>query len=87
MDFGLGLEAARHIVNLGASKVILGVTTRAKGEAARCDIELTTGRTGVLDVWQVDFQRFSSVEAFAARAAPLERLDVAIMNAELASLH
>lgn len=83
---GLGLETARHVVNLGASKVILGVRTLAKGEAAKIDIEATTGRIGVIEVWQVDLERFDSVEAFVARAALLERLDVAIMNAGLASL-
>ncbi|PVH81189.1 NAD(P)-binding protein [Cadophora sp. DSE1049] len=83
---GLGLETARHIVILGASKVILGVRTLAKGEAAKFDIETTTGRTGVVEVWQVDLERFDSVEAFVARAALLGRLDVAIMNAGLASL-
>lgn len=83
---GLGLETARHIVKLGASKVVLGVRSIARGEAAKNDIESTTGRTGVVEVWQVDLERFDSVEAFTARAARLERLDVAIMNAGLASL-
>ena len=83
---GLGLETARHIVKLGASKVILGVRSVARGEAAKNDIESTTGRTGIIEVWQVDLERFDSVEAFTARAARLERLDVAIMNAGLASL-
>ncbi|KAG4440815.1 hypothetical protein IFR05_003687 [Cadophora sp. M221] len=83
---GLGLETARHIVKLGASKVILGVRNLSKGEAAKIDIESTTGRTGVVEVWEVDLEIFDSVDEFSARAARLERLDVAIMNAGLASL-
>ncbi|KAH9206312.1 putative short-chain dehydrogenase [Leptodontidium sp. 2 PMI_412] len=82
---GLGLETARHIVSLGASKVILGVRTLSKGVAAQSDIEATTGRTGVIEVWEIDLESFASVKAFTRRAASLERLDVAIMNAGLAS--
>jgi len=82
---GLGLETARHIVSLGASRVILGVRTLSKGQTAKADIEATTGRLGVVDVWQVDLESFASVKAFTARAKGLLRLDVAILNAGLAS--
>jgi NAD(P)-dependent dehydrogenase (short-subunit alcohol dehydrogenase family) len=36
---GMGLEAARHFVRLGAARVILAVRDVAKGERARADIE------------------------------------------------
>lgn len=83
---GLGLETARHIVALGAAKVILGVRTLSKGEAAKSDIESSTGRTGVVEVWELDLERYDSVKGFAARAERLNRLDTAIMNAGVASL-
>ncbi|KAI0470808.1 putative short-chain dehydrogenase [Xylariaceae sp. FL0804] len=35
---GLGLEAARHFVRLGAAKVILGCRSVERGEAARADL-------------------------------------------------
>jgi retinol dehydrogenase-12 len=82
---GLGLETARHITSLGASKVILGVRTLSKGLSAKADIERTTRRTGIIEVWELDLSRFSSVKAFATRAQSLHRLDTAIMNAGLAS--
>lgn len=82
---GLGLETARYIVSLGTAKVILGERTISKGEAAKADIEATTKRYGVVEVWPIDLESFASVKAFASRATCLERLDAAIMNAGLAS--
>ena len=38
---GLGLEAARHFVRLGAKKVVLGVRDLEKGFAAKRDIEVS----------------------------------------------
>ncbi|KXJ97286.1 putative short-chain dehydrogenase/reductase family protein [Microdochium bolleyi] len=79
---GLGLEAARHFVRLGAARVILGVRDPAKGAAAATSIAQSTGRPGVAQVWQLDLARRASVEAFAARAgAELDRLDVVVENA------
>lgn len=42
-NVGLGLEAARHVVRLGASKLILACHSTVKGEAAQRDIEESTG--------------------------------------------
>lgn len=81
---GLGLEAARHLVRLNAARVILAVRNTAKGEAARASIEQSTGRTGVVEVWELDLARYASVRAFAARAArELPRLDAVVANAAL----
>ncbi|KAF8857320.1 putative short-chain dehydrogenase [Acephala macrosclerotiorum] len=82
---GLGLETARHVVALGAAKVILGVRTVSKGNAAKSDIESTTRRPGVVEVWELDLESFDSVKTFASRATKLPRLDTAIMNAGMAS--
>ncbi|KAL4779550.1 hypothetical protein BJX76DRAFT_340375 [Aspergillus varians] len=89
---GLGREAARHALTLGAEVVILGVRTLTKGEDARADIEASTGLSGknrVL-VWPVDLESFASVSAFSKRAREYVdgggRLDIAIMNAGLASM-
>ncbi|KAL3476744.1 NAD(P)-binding protein [Aspergillus californicus] len=88
---GLGREAARHALALGAGTVILGVRTMSKGEEAKTDIERSTGCSGenkVL-VWPVDLESFDSVLAFADRARKHVRdggrLDIAIMNAGFAS--
>jgi len=69
---GLGLETARHIVTLGASKVILGVRSISKGETAKASIESTTNRLNVVEVWELDLESFSSVLSFAEKAKKLE---------------
>ncbi|BCS23683.1 putative short-chain dehydrogenase/reductase family protein [Aspergillus puulaauensis] len=82
---GLGLEAARHIARLGASKVILGVRNISAGEAARQDIESSTGRHNAVEVWQLDLSDYDSVVSFAERAQKLPRLDAVIENAAIAT--
>ncbi|KAH7381518.1 hypothetical protein BKA66DRAFT_530648 [Pyrenochaeta sp. MPI-SDFR-AT-0127] len=85
---GLGLEAARHIVRLGASKVILAVRTIAKGEAAaRQIIESTNAKENVIEVWQLDLSDYESVKAFGARVQTLERLDALVQNAGILTRH
>ena len=82
---GLGLEAARHYVSLGAAKVIMAARNMAAGEKARADVEATTKTSGIAEVWQLDLASYDSVKAFAARAnTELERIDALIENAALA---
>lgn len=84
-NVGLGREAARHFCRLGAARVILGCRDLDKGRAAGAEIEESTSRTGVVDVWQLDLGSFESVRAFCRRAdAELDRLDVVIENAGVA---
>ncbi|KAL8371729.1 hypothetical protein RB595_001503 [Gaeumannomyces hyphopodioides] len=84
-NVGLGLEAARTIVRLGASKVVLACRDAAKAEAARVDIEASTGRAGAVECWQVDVGSFESVRAFCARAEKeLTRVDALVANAAVA---
>ncbi|KAI8623136.1 putative short-chain dehydrogenase/reductase family protein [Xylariaceae sp. FL1651] len=79
---GLGLEAARHLARLNASKVILGVRNLEKGAAAKSSIIASTNKPqDVVDVWKLDLASRTSVKAFAARAKSFERLDVVIENA------
>ncbi|KAH8645623.1 putative short-chain dehydrogenase/reductase family protein [Xylariales sp. PMI_506] len=79
---GLGLEAARHFVHSGAARVILGVRSLAKGNAAKTSIEASAGKAGVVEVWELDLASYASVKAFAARIyAELDRLDVVVENA------
>ena len=80
-NVGLGKEAARHFVRLNATKVILACRTVSKGEAARADIEATTKRSGVVQVWQLDLEDHDSIRKFVRRAETLDRLDVVLENA------
>ncbi|OGM49857.1 putative short chain dehydrogenase/reductase family oxidoreductase [Aspergillus bombycis] len=82
---GLGLEAARHLVNAGARKVILAVRNLTAGEKAKDDIETCTGKTGVAEVWLLDLASYDSVKAFAQRVTTeLDRIDAVIENAGVA---
>lgn len=81
---GLGLEAARHLVSLGASKVVLTARDLQAGQEAVKDIETTTGIRGVAEVWNLDLADYQSVKTFAERANGLERLDGVIQNAGIA---
>jgi NAD(P)-dependent dehydrogenase (short-subunit alcohol dehydrogenase family) len=82
---GLGLEAARHLVQLGAAKVIMGVRNVTAGEEARADIQATTGISNVAEVWALDLSSYSSVKAFAKRVTEeLDRIDALIENAAVA---
>ncbi|KAK0621948.1 hypothetical protein B0T17DRAFT_494175 [Bombardia bombarda] len=80
-NVGMGLEAARHLVRLGAAKVILAVRSITKGEEAARSIVASEKREGVVEVWELDLASYQSVEAFAQRAQGLPRLDVVVANA------
>lgn len=85
---GLGLEAARHFVRLGAARVILACRSTERGEAARAAIEQSEQQSPcVIEVWPLDLCSFDSVRAFCRRAdRDLERLDVLLANAALLSM-
>ncbi|KAF5686745.1 alcohol dehydrogenase [Fusarium denticulatum] len=83
---GLGFEAAKHLVALDASQVILAVRNLSAGSKAKADIEASTGKTGSIKVWHLDLPSYKSVEAFAKRAAlELDRIDALVENAGLAA--
>ncbi|KAK4690832.1 hypothetical protein P7C71_g6046, partial [Lecanoromycetidae sp. Uapishka_2] len=84
-NVGLGLEAARHFTRLDAAKVILGVRNLEKGEAAKKDIEESTQRQGVVEVWKLDLGSYESTKQFAKRAEGLKRLDAVVENAGIAT--
>jgi NAD(P)-dependent dehydrogenase (short-subunit alcohol dehydrogenase family) len=81
---GLGFEAAKHFVRLGASRVILAVRSVPKGEEAKTKIEAETAITGVAEVWLLDLSSYSSIIAFAKKVEGLERLDTIVENAAIA---
>ncbi|CAI7651012.1 unnamed protein product [Penicillium glandicola] len=84
-NVGLGLEAARHVTRLGAARVILGVRNVTAGKEAKEDIEKSTGRLGVCEVWEIDLASHASVLAFGDRISKLPKLDAAILNAAIAT--
>ncbi|KAL8732101.1 MAG: hypothetical protein Q9181_004079 [Wetmoreana brouardii] len=80
-NVGLGFEAARHYVRLGAAKVILAVRTVEKGESAKKEIETSEKRQGVVEVWKLDLSSYDSVKQFARKVHDLPRLDILLENA------
>ena len=79
---GLGLEAARHLTRLGASKVILAVRTLSKGETAAAEIVRSCNvPEDRVEVWKLDVSDHDSIKAFVKRAEGLDRLDAAVLNA------
>ncbi|KAK0720189.1 hypothetical protein B0H67DRAFT_575280 [Lasiosphaeris hirsuta] len=84
---GLGFEAAIKYSALGADKLILGVRSAARGEAAKAQILARTGRKpDSIAIVLVDLADYDSVRAFVPA---LEKelagrgLDVALLNAGL----
>lgn len=82
---GLGLEACRSMIRLGASQVILACRNVEKAEAAVKDIQATTScLSATLQVWRLDMSSYASVQAFSERVkADLPRVDAIIANAGL----
>ena len=82
---GLGLEACRWMIRLGASQVILACRNLDKAKIAAESIRATTAcSSNSIRVWQLDMSSYASVKAFADRAkAELPRVDVLIANAGL----
>ncbi|KAL8684178.1 MAG: hypothetical protein Q9224_006544 [Gallowayella concinna] len=84
-NVGLGFEAARHYLRLGAAKVILAVRTPEKGEAAKKILEESEKRQGILEVWQLDLSSYESVKQFASKVETLPRVDVVLENAGIST--
>ncbi|ORY61734.1 NAD(P)-binding protein, partial [Pseudomassariella vexata] len=82
-NVGLGKEAVRWMVHLGASQVIIACRNLEKGKAAAEDIRATTSCSpNTLQVWQLDMSSYDSVTSFAERVkAELPLLDVLVLNA------
>lgn len=70
---------------MNAEKVVLACRDVAKGDVAKNDIELSERKVGVVEVWHVDLGSFDSVIGFCERAKKLNRLDILIENAGLAT--
>ncbi|KAK8088951.1 NAD(P)-binding protein [Apiospora hydei] len=79
---GLGLEAARQLLDLGVSHLILSGRTLEKGETAAEPLR-RAHPTAKVEVWPLEMESYKSLAAFAERCRALPRLDFAILNAGL----
>lgn len=84
---GIGYQTAKHLINLGAGRVVMTVRNLDAGEQAKANIASELGKNNVADevpaeVWHLDLASFASVRAFAHKAAnKLDRIDGLIENA------
>ncbi|KAF2115380.1 short-chain dehydrogenase/reductase [Lophiotrema nucula] len=86
-NVGLGKEAVRWCLKLGASKVIIACRTTSKGSLAATEIQNDTGCSpDMLEVWKLNMSSYAAVREFAERAKGLERLDAVIANAGMSTL-
>lgn len=81
---GLGLEAAKHCLRLGATRLVLGVRNMSSGDTAKNSLEsIYPKAVGRVLVWHLDLLSFASVREFRSRPSALDRLDAVILNAAL----
>ncbi|KIX98477.1 uncharacterized protein Z520_05778 [Fonsecaea multimorphosa CBS 102226] len=84
---GLGLEAAKLLMQLNCSTIVLACRSLAKGEKARETILQSASSSSrghsqpTFIIWELDLDSFPSVVAFSERCKDLPRLDAAILNA------
>ncbi|KAK5559272.1 hypothetical protein LTR46_002314 [Exophiala xenobiotica] len=86
---GLGFEAAHQLLTLGLSRLIMGVRSTTRGEAAANKLRAAANPSAKIDVWHLDMESYDSIQAFARNCADLAtttRIDMVILNAGLARL-
>jgi len=81
-NVGLGLEASRQLLQLGLSRLVMGVRSQVKGDAAAAQLR-TAFPSATISVWILDLESYDSTRAFADQCATLPRIDIAILNAGL----
>ncbi|KAF2095837.1 NAD(P)-binding protein [Rhizodiscina lignyota] len=83
---GLGYEAARQLLGLNLSRMILAVRSLDKGEAAASQLRQLYPKASV-EVWQLDMSSYDSVQALARRIESQSwRVDIVILNAGVIGL-
>jgi NAD(P)-dependent dehydrogenase (short-subunit alcohol dehydrogenase family) len=78
---GLGIETVRHLINLNAETVVLGVRSLDKGKDAVKQLEQSTGRVGVAKAFELNMSSSQSVKAFVENMKGLPRVDAAVLSA------
>lgn len=81
---GLGYEAAIKYLNLGVESLVIGSRNLERGNRTKIELEKITNRQGVVQIWELEMNDFSSVKNFASRVnTELPKLDIALLNAGL----
>ncbi|KAF9263968.1 short-chain dehydrogenase [Marasmius fiardii PR-910] len=82
---GLGYEAAKHFAIRGPAKLIIVCRNERKGQEAVDKLKAETGFKNI-ELWTVDLASFDSVKAIKEKIAKLDRLDILVENAALATI-
>jgi len=90
---GLGLHAARHLLSLQLSRLILPVRSPEKGERIAAQLR-NDFPSATIEVWELEMSSYKSVQALAKRcndefltqSPSAKRLDIAILNAGVAHI-
>jgi NAD(P)-dependent dehydrogenase (short-subunit alcohol dehydrogenase family) len=77
-----GAEACRLLLQLGLSRLVMGVRSQIKGDEAAAQLR-TTFPSVTISVWILDLESCDSIRAFADQCETLPRIDIAILNAGL----
>ncbi|KAI9687326.1 MAG: hypothetical protein M1822_002369 [Bathelium mastoideum] len=91
---GLGFEAAKHLIRLHVSHLIIACRSSTKGATAQSQLEAyasslrpsTIATVPQIEVWSLDLCSFASVRSLARRASSLPRLDAVLLNAGVDTL-
>lgn len=82
---GIGLECCRQFIGLGISRLILAVRSQERGNVAAAslpkDRSLEDGGPLDIQVWELDYSSYDSIQAFSDRAKGLDRIDIVVLNA------
>ncbi|KAK8049683.1 hypothetical protein PG994_011413 [Apiospora phragmitis] len=82
LSTGIGLDAARQLLDLGVSHLVLSGRTLEKGARAAEPLRRAQPAAKV-EVWPVEMESYKTLAAFAERCRTLPRLDFVILNAGL----
>ncbi|KAI1120193.1 retinol dehydrogenase 12 [Nemania abortiva] len=89
---GLGFEAAKQLIALGASRIVITMRDEKKGQHAReeilkCKASSDPAHEQSVEAWSLDLASYESTTSFVSRLKTLDRLDVFVNNAGLSKLH
>ncbi|CAM1508641.1 Fc.00g054890.m01.CDS01 [Cosmosporella sp. VM-42] len=83
---GLGFEAAKQLLSLGLSHLVMAVRSLERGKAAATEL-IATNSSAKIEVWQLDMESYDSIQAFVRRCQDgLPRIHIVILNAGLSPM-
>jgi NAD(P)-dependent dehydrogenase (short-subunit alcohol dehydrogenase family) len=86
-NVGLGYEAAKQLLTLGLSRLVVAVRSIERGNDAASKLQLANPKA-TIDVWLLDMESYESIQAFVRKCdTELSRIDFTILNAGLSKLN